>query len=671
MPSPLSSTAPAAPPAEEAPATTTTTTNPSPVDPPVVNPPAPVPPTTESTSSDIQPTVNPTPTTTTTESSPSDPPPQVTDVKADPTPTSDSIVKPNPDPVKPNSSPNSKTLPLSTTTTVTTTISTTIKTSVDPTEALPPPSSTPSTSPPKITIRHTGTLYISPSKRQHILTGTWTQLSSPSTNGPFTWKYTLPGDKNLMVLPQRKCDFKGLFKLLSDGKKRKGVEVVENVEKMLFSEVEGEEGEWRIEGKGVNKYGAFLLDGRGKVEKGGEGEMAEMKVTIDKTYYVRDPNELPDVSDSHDVQVCCLRGEMNVSQDTDNFAIITINGKWSSDRLNLLVDPNSLTPDQIVSPFQLIHKSGTPFSRHVYPPEKQVRLAGWFEFWNLGTQSTTKVGENDISFKLVGNKEGGWNVEGRGRNQYGTFFLTGTLDKDRKSIELYKHFPPRPVASKKPDRPRNANLSPPKLPALPLTEPVILLPCTLEEIELEPNSETCKEPIDEATGARLYECYMRGNLTFDPQGCTTKVEGEWCAMKSIFDDPKSRSKFRLGLENTTEMCGGSDKWTGWFGMRQKSGSSKKVMEKQIALKFSPNNSSTGHNVAGCGINDFGRFKIIGSFFPLSSTAGKIELYKWYTQMASPVPIPRKPKVERKKVISPKPKVKSESVGMGMGGGRRA
>ena len=75
---------------------------------------------------------------------------------------------------------------------------------------------------------------------------------------------------------------------------------------------------------------------------------------------------------------------------TDGFANIKIVVSWSSDRLNLLVPQSELKVDQIVSPFELVHKSGTKMERMDFPPVKQVRLAGWFEFWNLTTQSTTK-----------------------------------------------------------------------------------------------------------------------------------------------------------------------------------------------------------------------------------------------------------------------------------------
>ncbi|GMH51267.1 hypothetical protein TrST_g10859 [Triparma strigata] len=568
-------------------------------------------------------------------------------------------------------------LPLSTTTTVTTTISTTIKTAITPTPT-PAPAPAPAPAPttaaaaaaPKITILHAGTLYISPSKRQHIITGSWSQTPPPPSSsgvpsGQFTWKYTVPGDLNYMTLPQqKKSKWTGLFRVNSDGKKRKGVEVVETVEKIIFIPTKKEEGEgeedFKIEGKGMNKYGAFKLDGTASyLPKTSPTDLPELSVKISKTYYIRPPSELPDVSDSHDVQVCCLRGEMTKIIGTDGFANIKIVGSWSSDRLNLLVPQSELKVDQIVSPFELVHKSGTKMERMDFPPVKQVRLAGWFEFWNLTTQSTTKVGENDISFKLLKNNGGGWNVEGRGRNQYGTFFLTGTLEPDGKTIELYKHFPPRPVASKKPDKPRTAVEAAPPVSALPLPPPVVIDPPTLAEIELSDDLPLYTEPRDEDTGFPLYECYMRGNVTSLPNS-KLRIEGEWCAQKEHFDaegSTKNRSKFwmeRPQIEPHLKMTDSYENWTGGFSMRQKSGSSKKVSESKISIKFAPNDSQTGQNCSGVGVNDFGRFKFIGSFFELSDKAGKIEIYKWYTQMKG---AKVKTKAERKKSTSPKPKPK--------------
>mmetsp|Transcript_6577 Transcript_6577/g.12657 ORF Transcript_6577/g.12657 Transcript_6577/m.12657 type:complete len:543 (+) Transcript_6577:383-2011(+) len=330
----------------------------------------------------------------------------------------------------------------------------------------PPPATTTTTTslglPPVV---HVGILTVDPLKRQHVIKGLWTQPPHPSNPlATFAWKYTLPGDKALSAVPHRgRGKYAGIFKIppaptASKSGKAKGIDVVETIEKMEYEPIGGgddqassaaKEGKYEVKGRGFNKYGTFKVQGTGVVQKGAEGETDTMKIEVTKSYYTPDPNELPDPSETHDVQVTCMRGQMvHKPHPATGLGTIKITGKWSSDRLNLLVDPSALTPDQVVSDFELEHTSSQEHSKMAYPPEKTLRLSGHFMFWVQATQTHNKVGENDLSFKLVKNSAGGWNVDGRGRNAYGNFFLTGTLDGNGRDIELYKHFPPRNSQSK-------------------------------------------------------------------------------------------------------------------------------------------------------------------------------------------------------------------------------
>ena len=55
---------------------------------------------------------------------------------------------------------------------------------------------------------------------------------------------------------------------------------------------------------------------------------------------------------------------------------------------------------------------------------------------------------------------------------------------------------------------------------------------------------------------------------------------------------------------------------------------------------------------GCGINDFGRFAVCGTFIPMGGTSGMLELYKWYTEYA-PVPAGAAPKARPVKARAPR------------------
>jgi len=315
---------------------------------------------------------------------------------------------------------------------------------------------------------------------------------------------------------------------------------------------------------------------------------------------------------------------------------------WSSDRLNLLVVPNNLQKDQIISKFRLEHKSGSSYDKFVFPPDKNIKYSGWFELMQMDG-SIIRIGENDTSFKLLHNADGGWNVEGRGRNNYGSFTLTGTLQKDTHLLELYKHFPPR-VSSKK-----SSSASSLKVTAPPMPPPPKFPPLSMDEVTVQEDQEPTKEPVGADGATALYECYMQGNLLHDPtQVQSFRISGEWCAVKTQWQDSRMRSKFEFGLSTGDGFPKDDLNYAGYFNLRSKNGSVKRVREQQIALKF-VKNTSMGYNVGGVGLNDFGRFKVIGTFFPMSPTSGRVELYKWYTHtyptpLIAPRPAaPRKPR----------------------------
>jgi len=527
--------------------------------------------------------------------------------------------------------------------------------------------------PGKTIIRHTGKLIIDEEKRQHIIKGDWHLfgLNPMPTHQLFNWKYSVTADRDVRTFPHN-GKYMGQFKVTIDNGKKKAklTDVVETVEKLVFTQVKGEREDdatpqaaesastsdgtnpatsatplpsrkWSISGKGSNKYGHFELSGYATTEAGCSSEMS---LVVDKTYVPFDPTALPDACETHDVKVCCLRGTMKCVQSNEGHAHVQVEGMWSSDRLNLLVDPETLQKDQIISKFRLEHKSGSSYEKFIFPPDKNIKYSGWFELMQIGGQ-VIRIGENDTSFKLLPNVEGGWNVEGRGRNNYGSFTLTGTLQKDTYLLELYKHFPPR-VSSKSKSSSSSAHSL--KVTA-PLPPPPKFPPLSMDEIVVQEDQEATKEPKGADGISPLYECYMRGSLIHDPtQVQSFKISGEWCAVKAQYEDQRSRSKFEFGLSTGDGFPKDDLNYSGFFNLRSKNGSVKRIREQQIALKF-VKNTTHGYNIGGVGLNDFGRFKVIGTFLPMSATSGRVELYKWYTHtyptpLIAPRPAaPRKPR----------------------------
>ena len=72
-------------------------------------------------------------------------------------------------------------------------------------------------------------------------------------------------------------------------------------------------------------------------------------------------------------------------------------------------------------------------------------------------------------------------------------------------------------------------------------------PLTMSEIELSPGSPPTSEPLDPATGTRLYEAYLRANVTYDPLVGSHVAKGDWAASKSDWGDAKLKSAFEMCL----------------------------------------------------------------------------------------------------------------------------
>ena len=173
--------------------------------------------------------------------------------------------------------------------------------------------------------------------------------------------------------------------------------------------------------------------------------------------------------------------------------------KWVS----IMKHENHTHTSLLYAPLALLALTPPPLPHSLTSlPSQSRRYSGWFKLVQADG-STVEVKENDVSFKLIKNSAGYWNVDGRGRNAYGMFTLTGTLDKAH-NLELYKHFNARVSKPKKgPAAPASSlSLSPAGAPqqaagapqqaagapqqalALAVAETPTFAPCTLDEIEL-------------------------------------------------------------------------------------------------------------------------------------------------------------------------------------------
>lgn len=114
-------------------------------------------------------------------------------------------------------------------------------------------------------------------------------------------------------------------------------------------------------------------------------------------------------------------------------------GTWAMNKADLIA---AETNEARASPFEF--KAKVPALSPLSFPHSGV-YQGYF-LVRQGPRPALKVVENELQINFVKNSGGGWNVEGKGHNIYGTFTITGCLGADRR-LEVYRTYAAVPKKS--------------------------------------------------------------------------------------------------------------------------------------------------------------------------------------------------------------------------------
>lgn len=99
---------------------------------------------------------------------------------------------------------------------------------------------------------------------------------------------------------------------------------------------------------------------------------------------------------------------------------------------------------------------GKPEPVEGQPPDMFV--SGWFTLQNLANPSDIrKKKESDILIRFAAQEDGTIAVKGFGKNEFGTFSLTGTYDVATSSLDLYRIYQPRASDSSKKSKSKKAS----------------------------------------------------------------------------------------------------------------------------------------------------------------------------------------------------------------------
>lgn len=139
---------------------------------------------------------------------------------------------------------------------------------------------------------------------------------------------------------------------------------------------------------------------------------------------------LPAPIDFPSIPMPCMVGRFNIDKST---GVHRCEGTWAMTKADLEA---AAKVESRASPFDFWIQAGPdsfPCSGN-YTGHFLVRQP---------SKPVTKVDENDLHISFEKNSAGTWNVEGHGRNMYGSFTITGRLDADRR-LEVYRAYTKTP-----------------------------------------------------------------------------------------------------------------------------------------------------------------------------------------------------------------------------------
>mmetsp|Transcript_7582 Transcript_7582/g.15242 ORF Transcript_7582/g.15242 Transcript_7582/m.15242 type:complete len:1299 (-) Transcript_7582:1091-4987(-) len=390
---------------------------------------------------------------------------------------------------------------------------------------------------------------------------------------------------------------------------------------------------------------------------------------------------LPPPSESFPANVVCLRGKLEkVAGDglLGENTVHRVSGLWSSG-LNLIEgDPDN--SKGMCNKFEYEHRAmvGTD----AFPISG--KYAGWFYVTGEDGQRT-QIMERDVTLKFRKNSEGYYNIEGRGANVFGKYSITGTLSKDS-VLTIFRHFKPIKIKTKPPTAAPGPLKAATAIKSAKPAEPDGPPPLTLDEVEI-PNGdkpETELEPVtppDHGT----YSAISRGVLKINQFDGAHTCSGKWAATREHYSNGQT-SNFHFGLEafnaqedaeamkklsgdnrdgakdedakdsgtpkaispvppanlGTTTFPIDSAHYKGSFKLRR-GARNQNIVDKQIVLKFRKNKQGS-YNVHGVGINQIGKFNLVGILINSGRGSGHVELYRMYpiTQAAVRAPPAKSP-----------------------------
>ena len=514
-----------------------------------------------------------------------------------------------------------------------------------------------------------GTLSCDIDARRHLIRGMWNyENSNVFPPQPFELVRKLGDAEDKHKLPQDGT-FHGSFRLAyfhttSKGKQKERVKVIPETNvaiKFTQPDAQTKPNEYQVDGKGTNQFGIFHINGTA-TRSDMEGDNT-LHVVLRKRYESSttattsagatvqaksnksdgdDSGPLPEPAKSYPSGVVCLRGKVYKEESSAELGldemIQRISGMWSSGLDFILADPDNVRG--LCNRFEYEHKSSQ--SGQGFPVSG--RYSGWFDLSNEDG-SRTRINERDVTLKFRKNREGFYNVEGKGSNVFGKYSITGTVTADN-IITIFRHFQPRKLKTKATNSSEDGKTATaaPRRPSISAAQATLEAKLKLADVVLPADGAKVDPITPPITGT--YSAVSRGVLRINGDG-SHSCQGKWAVTREHFTNGQT-SNFNFRLEahfaadastrETRKFPLNSPMYKGSFQLKKGGSRYQTIVDQQVVMKFAENNQGS-FNVHGKGLNAIGEFNLLGTMVMSGKTGGQVELYRMYPpeKLAAPAP----------------------------------
>lgn len=222
----------------------------------------------------------------------------------------------------------------------------------------------------------------------------------------------------------------------------------------------------------------------------------------------------------------------------------------------------------------------------------------------------------NIKFTKIGSEKDHYKVDGKGTNQFGIFHINGNAtpsphDDGQFNIVLRKRYEPSsqpaPAVAEEP----GMKVKKRKMDSITGASDI---PDTQDDGPLPPPSQSYDKNVVCLRG----KLYKEESEDLGAMDVVHRIHGMWSSgLDLILADPQNVRGLcnRFEYEHKSSVPSStfpvSGRYSGWFDLNLEDGSKKKIVEKDVTLRFRKNNAGF-HNVEGRGSNAFGKYSITGT-----------------------------------------------------------